>query len=407
MRVAFALPAPQLDWFREVARRHAHLDAGHASDANGLAGIVAAERPDAALVSAEPRYLDAHLLAACDAAGTRLVAVVGSDVQRRYAASLGIFETVPDDAVAIPVRLSTPAPPVPTAGRVIAVWGPAGSPGRTTVAVDIAAELAAAGRRVVLADVDTHGASIAPALGLLDEAPGFAAACRLASTDSLTIPELERIGQRYESPLGGFWVLTGIGRASRWPELSAERVTRTIARCREWADDVVLDTAASLENDEEIASDLAAPRRNAATIAALREADEVVAVGAADPVGLSRFLRSHVDLLETATTHRVRVVMNRVRASAIGLDPQSQVTQTLQRFGGIRPDALVPHDQNGADAAILTGRTLADAAPRSPARLALRGFVENHLLPPELATRSARRSKLRAQPRGMLRRRAS
>lgn len=407
MRVAFALPPVSDEWFSDTARRHGHQVVGRARDAVELSAVVAVERPDTALAAAEPRFLDASLLAACDAAGTRLVAVVGDDVQRRYAAGLGIFETVPEDAASIPAELSAPAPRAPTAGRVVAVWGPAGAPGRTTVAVQIAAELAAAGRRVVLADVDTHGASVAPALGLLDEAPGFAAACRLAATDSLTIGELERIGQRYDSALGGFWVLTGIGRPSRWPELSADRVSRTIRRCREWADDVVLDTSASLENDEEIASDLAAPRRNAATIAALREADEVVAVGAADPVGLSRFLRSHVDLLETVSTHRVQVVMNRVRASAIGLDPQSQVTQTLQRFGGIRPDALVPHDQHGADAAILTGRTFADAAARSPARLALRAFVESRLLPPELATRAGRRSLLRAHPRGVLRRRAS
>jgi len=266
-------------------------------------------------------------------------------------------------------------------GTVIAVWGPAGAPGRTTLAINIAAEIAAAGHTVVLADVDTYSGSIAPSLGLLDEAPGFAAACRLSGNGALSQTELERIAHRYNSPRGAFWVLTGIGRPSRWPELSAERVNGTIGALRRWTDYVVLDTGFSLESDEEISSDLFAPRRNAATLAALGAADRVVACGLADPVGLARFLRAWGDLTEVISTHRVDVVMNRVRSSAVGLGPRGQVESALRRFGGIEAAALVPHDQAGVDAAVLTGRTLRDAAPRSPARLSILGFVRDELLP--------------------------
>src|SRR5665811_2305442 len=102
------------------------------------------------------------------------------------------------------------------------------------------------------------------------------------------------IRDSYGSGRSGFWVLTGIGRPSRWPELSAQRVAATLQQCRLWVDFTVVDSGFSLEHDEEISSDLFAPRRNAASITALREADRVIAVGAADPVGLSRFLRAHV-----------------------------------------------------------------------------------------------------------------
>ncbi|MFW8745735.1 hypothetical protein, partial [Mesorhizobium japonicum] len=159
---------------------------------------------------------------------------------------------------------------------------------------------------------DTHGAAIAPALGLLDEAPGFAAACRLVATGGLDGVELDRIAQPHGS--GVLRVLTGIGRASRWPELGGDRVQGVLAALRAWAPVTVVDTAASLEEDEELTSDLAAPRRNAATIAALRTADRVVAVGAADPVGLSRYLRAHADLLELVGPERVLTVVNKVRA---------------------------------------------------------------------------------------------
>ncbi len=271
------------------------------------------------------------------------------------------------------------------------MWGPAGSPGRTTLAITVAAELAALGHSVALADLDTYGASIAPALGILDEAPGFAAACRLAGSDSLTRSELERIAQRYESPAGGFWVLTGIGRPSRWPELSADRVAKSIARCREWVDYTVLDVGSSLESDEEISSDLYAPRRNAATVTGVHAADHILAVGSADPVGLARFLRSHVDLLEAASTHTVTVVMNRVRASAIGMNPHGQVTQTLSRFGGIESPVLVPHDLAALDGALLSGRTLTEVAPRSPARVAIRDLVASRVVPERTGDRMPRR----------------
>jgi Flp pilus assembly CpaE family ATPase len=186
-------------------------------------------------------------------------------------------------------------------------------------------------------------------------------------------------------------VLTGIGRPSRWPELSAQRVAATLEQCRSWVDFTVIDTGFSLEHDEEISSDLFAPRRNAASITALREADRVIAVGAADPVGLSRYLRAHVDLVETVAEGRVIVAMNKVRVSAIGLNPTGQVAQTLSRFGGISSAVMIPFDSAAMDAAILTGRTLADAAPRSAARVAIRELVTSTFLPPGAAEKSRRR----------------
>jgi Mrp family chromosome partitioning ATPase len=44
-----------------------------------------------------------------------------------------------------------------------AVWGPKGAPGRTTVAVNLAFEAAAAGGEVLLVDADTYGGAVAHA----------------------------------------------------------------------------------------------------------------------------------------------------------------------------------------------------------------------------------------------------
>lgn len=390
------------------------LRAGHAEQ---FEAAIAETTAQLAVCGAGPDALTAGLLAACDDAGVRLVAIASGDAERRHARVLGLHEVIDVSAdwaeleaaltggirtapvgepVGEPVRSGglrrpprdgdepdsrDPSGAGARRGTVIAVWGPAGAPGRTTIAIGIAAELAAEGLSVALADADTHSGSVAPALGLLDEAPGFAAACRLAATDSLTTEELERVAERFRSPHGNFWVLTGLGRPHRWPELSADRVVATIEACRAWVDVTVLDTGFSLENDEEISSDLFAPRRNAATISALREADQVVAVGSGDPVGLSRFLRAHVDLLELVDAERVTTVVNKIRSGAIGLNPGAQVEQTLLRFGGITSPVLVPHDQSALDAAVLSGKTLRDVAAKSSARAAISALVGSRLLP--------------------------
>lgn len=410
MRLAFALPQPLADRLGHDAVRHGHEIVLRAGTAFELVAGIERARPTLTIVAAEAHYLNESVVTACDDVGASILALATTKDGRAFAARLGLYETV--DAAASWTELESglngghtaavssfapaPAVPRPSRGTVIAVWGPSGAPGRTTLAISIAAELAALGHSVALADVDTHGASIAPALGMLDEAPGFAAACRLAGSDNLTLDELERIGQRYRSPAGDFWVLTGIGRPSRWPELSADRVAFTIELCRTWVDFVVLDTASSLENDEEISSDVRAPRRNAATVTAVHKADRIVAVGSADPVGLSRFLRAHVDLIEAASTADVTVVMNRVRASAVGMNPNGQILQTLSRFGGIDSPALVPNDASALDGSVLSGRTLVDSAPRSPARAAIRDLVTDRLLP-DARARAPRRGLLFAR----------
>ena len=67
----------------------------------------------------------------------------------------------------------------------------------------------------------------------------------------------------------------------------------------------------------------------------------------------------------------------------------------LLRFGGIESPVLVPHDQGALDAAVLTGRTLRDASPKSPARVSIRRFVLDDLIvaPAEESKRMPRRGR--------------
>ncbi|MDR6413824.1 chromosome partitioning protein [Pseudarthrobacter sulfonivorans] len=268
------------------------------------------------------------------------------------------------------------APQASGAGRIIAVWGPAGSPGRTFVAANIAGEFAAEGKSVLLVDADSYGASIAAVLGLLDESAGVAQACRLADQGLLDAEALHKVAIPVTTKQGTFRVLTGITRADRWTELRAAALSLVLERAKEIADVVVVDTGFCLEADEELSFDTMAPRRNAATLRSLELADTVFAVGAADPVGVPRLVRGLTEL-ELAVPHvSPVVVMNKVRASAVGRSPERQLKDAWERYGpqsGL--DAFLPADSAAADAALLGGSLLLETAPDSKLRRAIAELV--------------------------------
>ena len=259
--------------------------------------------------------------------------------------------------------------PEPSAarGRVIAVWGPIGSPGRTTVAVNLAAELAALGRSVLIVDADTYGGCVAQALAVLDEAPAVAAAARSADQGTLDVMALARLAPEVSPRLR---LLTGIPTAARWPEVRGPALTRVLDVARLLVQDVVVDCGFCLEDDEELSYDTIAPRRNQATLAALEAADELIAVGGCDPVSLQRLVRGLQELGSLRTPEPL-VVVNRVRPGPVGHPAEREVATALARFAGVQQPFFVPDDPAALDRAMLEGRVLADCAPTSPSRRAL------------------------------------
>ncbi|MGV8967331.1 MAG: AAA family ATPase [Cellulomonas sp.] len=258
----------------------------------------------------------------------------------------------------------SPAPP----GLIVAVWGPTGAPGRSTIALNLAAELAGAGALVV--DADTYGGTIASLVGMMDESPGLAAAARAAAQGNLDLAGLARL-----TPVlaPGLRVLTGISRANRWPELPASALEVVWDVARSLAAWTVIDCGFCLEQDEALSYDTRAPRRNAATLSALEAADVVVVVGSGDPVGIQRLVRGITDLaaLPVPITAARTVVVNRVRASAAGPRPGPAIHESLGRYAGVEGAHLVPDDRPALDAAVLRGATLLEVAPGSPARRAI------------------------------------
>jgi Flp pilus assembly CpaE family ATPase len=189
-------------------------------------------------------------------------------------------------------------------------------------------------------------------------------------------------------------VLTGIARAARWPELRPSALRQVWELCRRLARWTVVDCGFALEQDEELSYDTAAPRRNGATLETLQAADVVLAVGAADPVGVQRLVRGLSELHEAVPGVRARVVLNRLRASVVGSRPEAQLSAALEQHAGVADVAFVPYDPAALDAALLQGRVLAEVAASSPARVAFAALAAEltgaPVAPPRRLRRAAR-----------------
>lgn len=363
-----------------------------ASAAAGLGGV--------ALVGADAPRLDADVLDRLRAAGLSVVGVVGAgddEAARRLARwGAGAVVEVDPDALGTAVRAvaaavagsaaprpATDAPVTPdgtgkdprpggAAGRVVAVWGPAGAPGRTSVAVGVADEAARDDIDVLLVDADTWAPSVSVVLGIVDDGAGLASACRRALSGGLDAGGLATLCREVRP---GLRVLPGIPRAGRWTEVRGVALAEVLSVARSLVDLVVVDCGFSLEADEELVFDTDAPRRNAATFAALESADLVVAVGGADPVGLVRLVAGLAELDDVVPGADVRVLVTRLRESVAGRRAGAAVCEAVHRHAGVEVSWTVPDDRTAYDAAVRSGSTLAEVASSSPARAALRSVA--------------------------------
>lgn len=263
-------------------------------------------------------------------------------------------------------------------GTITVVWGTHGAPGRSLVALNLAAELALAGRRVCLVDADTHAASIAACLGLLDETAGLVRLCRAVEAGSFEPGADSEAFARTHLAGATLRVTSGLPRPERWAEVSAPALTRALRALADVCDEVVVDVAASAWRDEDLAMDTFAPQRNDATTAAMACADRLLVLGTADAIGVPRLIRACEQLSVQQGDALIEPVFTRLRRAAAGARPERELRRAWERFGpaGLRPVAYLPEDRAAADAALAKGAALAEAAPRSQLRLAIRDLAQ-------------------------------
>jgi cellulose biosynthesis protein BcsQ len=341
-----------------------------ASRCDGLAELLAlavAGIGDVAVLGGELDGLDLDSVHTLRRTGVLVVGVAASPDAQEWLTRLGVDLAVPPYGVSWADLLAGLArPDRPGTGSCLAVWGPPGGPGSTTVALALALASAASGASTVLMDLDPDGASVAQQLGLADSGSGVERACRAAQSGTLTAAALDSLTVTSSHGLN---VLTGVLRPDRWADLRRPALEAVVEVARGHFDRVVCDVGSDLYD---VADDSGAPRPSTATRVGLDAADHLVLVGSADPVGVARLLRG-VDRLVCGTERprRCDLVINRWRAT-VGWS-RSELVGLLGQVAAGAPVTVLPLDVAAADAAVVRGGSpwLCRAVPGSGSPTAL------------------------------------
>jgi MinD-like ATPase involved in chromosome partitioning or flagellar assembly len=214
-------------------------------------------------------------------------------------------------------------------GRRIVIGGPAGA-GSTEIAIALGGALHDLRLRPVLVDLDDVAPSVAPRLGLPLE-PNLCSAVDAVEYHS---GELRDAVVR----VGDFAVVAGVPAPSGWSHVRAPEVLRVVRALAREFEPVLLDIAASFGERS----------RHGIARAVVSDADVLVGIASASPVGITRFVSWLADVLPFAPDAGLHVVVNRAPSSAFR---RGEIRAEI--FGCVRPESLVfvPSDRRVDDAA--------------------------------------------------------
>jgi MinD-like ATPase involved in chromosome partitioning or flagellar assembly len=222
--------------------------------------------------------------------------------------------------------------------KIIAVTSPHGSTGKTTVAINLALELASEKYSVLLIDADLEGPSVANYFCLSELPAGLVGALRIANQNRFDQTQLQRLSIKI--PKSSITVLPGVI-SDQALELTSESIQAILEVAKASFDFVVVDLG-SLKPKQEF--DL--------TSEVVRISDQVVLVALADPIGIFRLLRVEKYLL--SLTKQPKLVINRMRNSVIS-QAKSEIKTTLAGLGSIEVAAFLPDDPVHVDQATRLG----------------------------------------------------
>ena len=297
--------------------------------------------------------------------GVRLYGLAADPVEADLLEVVG-FEVVRDlthlrelHLPASPPQTSRVAPS--SSGKLIGLWGPKGAPGRTTIAMELATVLARSEPSTLLIDADPYGGDVAQLFGVTEELAGLVSICRSGARgelrDDAWIQQLRRVE-------GGPVLLPGLLRPQLWTEVSQFGWAELMSAVRTHFSNTVVDVGFCVEASRAAHE---GPGRNDVAISTLEEADRIVAVLRADPVGIRSFLWALTDHRELLDGDRIAVVANRVRPGE-----ETEIIRFIRRHLGRPPLVLVPDRPDHVVPAVWQGAPIVSTQPSSPISSAIR-----------------------------------
>ena len=249
---------------------------------------------------------------------------------------------------------------------VIAITSPCGSTGKTTVAINIALELAAEKARVLLIDGDTNGPAVANHFLVTEQPAGLAAALRIANQKRFDLDQLERLSFQFQKST--LRIMPG---SQDLPSqaINESAIAMLLDTARSGFEYTVIDLGCLNPSSES--------RQDFLTGSILSLADRTVLVCLADPIGIFRLLSAEASIKSLPSS--IDLVMNRVRNSVIA-SARREIGITLQRLSSLEPKAFLPDDPVHIDQAVRTGIPATSLSRSGTFRQALTGFVRAELL---------------------------
>jgi len=242
----------------------------------------------------------------------RIVDMRDADATESVIGSLREGQSASQAGATTPAALDRTAADRRQRGKIVAVTGPPGAPGRSTVALGLAEAWATSGERVCVVDADTCAPALAYLAGITENVSGLLVAARYADQGAL---DARSLGSACRQLTDRLWILTGIGSPDRWSGATPAVLDRILAACAEHFDKVVIDAGTLLDTTPIDDPFAARHERDGATISALRASDSAVVVCRPDPIGIVRLIHQLPLIAEHAETAEVRVLVNRPSGS--------------------------------------------------------------------------------------------
>jgi len=290
-------------------------------------------RPAMALIVAVPGPQNGQLAEALKAGADEIVilpagaAAVATAIHKAMARVSAAAAIRPSDAARSPL---------------VAVLGPKGGTGKTTIATNLAADLAIRGRETLLVDLDLQFGDVGVVLGVDPEHTIYDLATAGGTMDA------ERLRGFTGRSRDGVNVLLAPVRPDQADAVTAEHITAILDLARTTYDVVIVDTP---------------PAFTAGVIAAVDQADLIVMLGSFDLPGLKN-MKLGMETLQMMDVPSARIlpVLNRANTK-VGL-LVADVTKVLGRA----PEVAVPSDR-GVPQSVNASRPIICMQPKSsPAR---------------------------------------
>ena len=290
-------------------------------------------RPSMALIVAVPGPQNGQLAEALKAGADEIVilpaesAAVATAIHKAMARVTAAAATRPSDAPRSPL---------------VAVLGPKGGTGKTTLATNLAADLATRGRETLLVDLDLQFGDVGVVLGVVPEHTIYDLATAGGTMDA------ERLRGFTGRSQDGINVLLAPVRPDQADAVTAEQITAILDLARTTYDVVIVDTP---------------PAFTSGVIAAVDQADLIVMLGSFDLPGLKN-MKLGMETLQMMDVPSARIlpVLNRANTK-VGL-----LVTDVARVLGRAPEVAVPSDR-GVPQSVNASRPIICMQPKSsPAR---------------------------------------